>query len=607
MRQDHHPQRRPFDARAPRRGSAAWRVLATLALVLASAGAFAWGERIPGAFAQAETSVPPAPGLAAPADGTTVADDWRGVDLQWNPVLGATEYQVILNNGERTGPWVADTSWSPGSLPEGSYEWSVRARNASGVGSAGDGFTFFITPDETDFEPLPFPLQQQAAPIDVEIIGDNATTTMSDSQASSPGTVNGVPVGGQVQAPEAVGTPAPAGTPVPVAEEALDPATVSSVDGADGADSVTATGGDGGDGGDGSGGGRGGDGGDGGAGGSGGDGADGADGADGQPGQDGQAGQDGQPGADANVVSRDGGGGHNKDNGDEGERAERERKDREEREKREPRGRTDSNGNGGVSEVIAVPPRIGYLAEWPAELTEARRFQEDQNGTTSTAGATGESGTVNGQPRDDATADAAPAVATGPGAPLAPTEVILPPAVPGVVAPDAAAGISGTTELAFDAIADATVFGAAPDAPQTAESTPLLGLGGPQDAVSLISFEVSGVSEGAVLSALLTFTGAGDTGAPGGGVGVIYDYVVPEGATANGVPGGETALNVHGVPAWFEEVEPGGVTAIDVTGSVYGDGVITFVIQGQPETAGAFYAMESGIVPQLALTVALPG
>jgi hypothetical protein len=48
------------------------------------------------------------------------------------------------------------------------------------------------------------------------------------------------------------------------------------------------------------------------------------------------------------------------------------------------------------------------------------------------------------------------------------------------------------------------------------------------------------------------------------------------------------------------------MTSIDVSGSVYGDGVVTFVIQGQPETAGAFYAMESGIVPQLVLTVTLP-
>jgi hypothetical protein len=122
----------------------------------------------------------------------------------------------------------------------------------------------------------------------------------------------------------------------------------------------------------------------------------------------------------------------------------------------------------------------------------------------------------------------------------------------------------------------------------------------------LISFEVSGVGEGTVLSALLSFTGAGETGAPGGTVGVIHNYIVPEDVTANGVPGAESALNVHGVPAWFEEVEPGGITAVDVSGSVFGDGTITFVLPGQPETSGAFFSSESGNAPQLILTVALP-
>jgi hypothetical protein len=124
--------------------------------------------------------------------------------------------------------------------------------------------------------------------------------------------------------------------------------------------------------------------------------------------------------------------------------------------------------------------------------------------------------------------------------------------------------------------------------------------------VALISFEVSGVGEGTVLSALLRFTGAGAAGGPGGSVGVIYDYVVPERATASGVPSSDRALNVHGAPSWFEEVEPGGITAVDVTGSVAGDGTITFVLPGQPDASGSLYAIESGIPPELLLTVALP-
>jgi hypothetical protein len=232
---------------------------------------------------------------------------------------------------------------------------------------------------------------------------------------------------------------------------------------------------------------------------------------------------------------------------------------------------------------------------------------KQQDAEDATAGATGESGTVNGVPRE--TTEAAP-VTTGPGAPLAPGEVMLPPAVPGLPAPGVDPALAGamsvTTEVAFDAVSDTTVFTAAPNAPQTPESAGLLAIGGPQGAVTLISFDVTGIGEGTVLSALLTFTGAGAAGAPGGSVGVIYDYVVRDGLTANDVPNGGSALNVHGVPSWFEAVEPGGLTAVDVTGSVSGDGKITFVLPGQPEATGSIRAMESGIPPQLVLTVAQP-
>jgi hypothetical protein len=229
-----------------------------------------------------------------------------------------------------------------------------------------------------------------------------------------------------------------------------------------------------------------------------------------------------------------------------------------------------------------------------------------QDAEDATAGATGADGTVNGVPRE--TTENAPA--TGPGEPLAPGAVMLPPAVPGLPAPGVDPAVAGaigtTTEVAFDAVADTTVFAAEPNGSQSPESAALLAIGGPQGAVSLISFDVTGIGEGAVLSALLTFTGAGEAGAPGGSVGVIYDYIVSDGMTANEVPDGGSALNVHGVPSWFEAVEPGGLTAVDVTGSVSGDGSITFVMPGQPDATGIIYSMESGVPPQLILTVAQP-
>jgi hypothetical protein len=230
-----------------------------------------------------------------------------------------------------------------------------------------------------------------------------------------------------------------------------------------------------------------------------------------------------------------------------------------------------------------------------------------QDAEDATAGATGANGTVNGVPRE--TTEDAP-VTTGAGAPLAPGDVMLPPSVPGLPAPGVDPATTGaigvTTEVVFDAVSDTTVFAAEPNGSQSPESAALLAIGGPQGAVSLISFDVTGIAEGTVLSALLTFTGAGTEGAPGGSVGVIYDYIVPDGLTANKVPDGGSALNVHGVPSWFEAVEPGGLTAVDVTGSVFADGTITFVMPGQPDATGTIHSMESGVPPQLVLTVAQP-
>jgi hypothetical protein len=238
-----------------------------------------------------------------------------------------------------------------------------------------------------------------------------------------------------------------------------------------------------------------------------------------------------------------------------------------------------------------------------------------QDAEDATAGASGADGTVNGVPRD--TGEEAPAV-TGPGNPLPPPDVILPPSVPalagttenasGVVTPGVdpalAPTVGQTSEQVFNAVSDTTVFMSEPGAPQTQESAGLLAFGGPQGAASLISFDVSGTAGGSIVSALLNVTGASSTA--GGAVSVIYDYVAPDGLTANEVPGGSSALNFQGVPSWFERVEPDGITSVDVSGSVVSDGSVTFVLTGQAEEQGLIYAIESGVTPQLVLTVSLP-
>lgn len=241
-------------------------------------------------------------------------------------------------------------------------------------------------------------------------------------------------------------------------------------------------------------------------------------------------------------------------------------------------------------------PQQGTMA--PRQVTLMQ-----QDATDAAAGSVGQDGTINGQPREtsDAPADTAN--------PAAPGQVLLPPSVPGVPGnanPAIANGIASTQEATFTAIADTTVFLSAPHSPQTEESIASLAMGGSQDAVALISFSVEGLGDAVVLGARLSFQGAGVDGGPGGSVGVIYDYVTADGTTANDVPSYESALNVHGAPAWFERVEPAGITQVDVTGSIYGDGTLTFVLPGQPEQAAAIYSMESGVAPQLILTVGVP-
>lgn len=547
-----------------------WRLIVTMALIVALLATVPWVSTLPGARAQELIIAPPAaPGLSLPEDGATVAET-PGITLQWQAVTGALDYQVVINDGARTSPWTSETSWSPGTLPAGVYQWAVRARNEAGTGAPGAIYTFTISDDgialpnasaaPIDLEPLPLQLQQQGQQ------GEDGTESASPDPA-----VAGTDAGPVIVADAApAGTPA-AGTPIPVdaastntAPATTDPAlsapaddTAAVVEEADGGEKER------------------------------------------KKDKDTAAAENPEAplSADANVVPAS-----DSDVGNSGERdgggKNKDKDKKRDKKPREPRDRTRSNGNGGVSEVIAAPPEYSsYAFEMPEILRQAAH---QQDATDATAGSVGESGTVNGVPRE--TADVAPPETIGPGNP---GEILLPPSVPGVPGAQLP-GIGGTTELAFNATADATVFTASPGSPQSPESINFLAIGGPNGAVSLISFRVEGVGDGTVLGARLTFMGAGGTGAPGGSVGVIYDYIVQDGATANGVPGWATAFNVHGAPAWFERVEPNGMTAVDVTGSVTGDGRITFVLPGQPDATGSLFAMESGNPPQLLLTVALP-
>ncbi len=94
--------------------------------------------------------VPAAPVTLAPNDGAAF-DRARDVPpFAWEPVLDADEYQVVLNDGERTGPWLPRTRWNPGDLAPGEWTWQVRARNDAGEGPLSAPRTLVISGSPTN-------------------------------------------------------------------------------------------------------------------------------------------------------------------------------------------------------------------------------------------------------------------------------------------------------------------------------------------------------------------------------------------------------------------------------------------------------------------------
>ncbi len=72
--------------------------------------------------------------------------------LSWSPVAGATSYQVVIDEGGQTSPWVTGTSWTTGQLSSASHTWKVRARNGAGTGSWSSTWRFTVTSGVTGSE-----------------------------------------------------------------------------------------------------------------------------------------------------------------------------------------------------------------------------------------------------------------------------------------------------------------------------------------------------------------------------------------------------------------------------------------------------------------------
>lgn len=94
-----------------------------------------------------------APVLRSPATGTSVRGYAPRPQLTWAPVSGATQYQVVVNDGAMTSPWLSGTVWTMPVLTNGQYAWQVRARSSAGVGPLSPKWVIWV--DTTNATPPP--------------------------------------------------------------------------------------------------------------------------------------------------------------------------------------------------------------------------------------------------------------------------------------------------------------------------------------------------------------------------------------------------------------------------------------------------------------------
>ncbi len=89
-------------------------------------------------------TAPAVPSLTTPANGTTYWASSYVATVSWGAVSGATSYQVVMNDGAITSPWVSGTSWTTGSLTPGQYAWQVKSRNANGDSALSAKWVFWV-------------------------------------------------------------------------------------------------------------------------------------------------------------------------------------------------------------------------------------------------------------------------------------------------------------------------------------------------------------------------------------------------------------------------------------------------------------------------------
>src|SRR5262249_16873173 len=140
-------------------------------------------------------------------------------------------------------------------------------------------------------------------------------------------------------------------------------------------------------------------------------------------------------------------------------------------------------------------------------------------------------------------------------------------------------------EMVFLPVAGASVSAPPAEGTPMAEQVGGLVAGGADGSVAYVTFRIDGGAAGSVVSAQLVLTNVREAGAAAGTIGALGDVRADPGWTYEIAPRADVpaAVAADGSAAGAGWLDPWVETAIDVTGTVAGDGTVTFVIFGTPD------------------------
>jgi hypothetical protein len=131
------------------------------------------------------SSPPGVPQLISPATGTTYTTTGVTPTLTWGAVSGVTQYQVVVNNGSITSPWVSIPSWKMPALGTGQYAWQVKAKNASGESNLSAKWVFWVDPAEGGTTPTATSTPGTPGPLAFSL---NTTSASKGNEVGATGT-----------------------------------------------------------------------------------------------------------------------------------------------------------------------------------------------------------------------------------------------------------------------------------------------------------------------------------------------------------------------------------------------------------------------------------